>query len=336
MLANNEIRALSREQLKGKWAKMALLTLVVLIVTGVPSYFFLESSYGSLITGVVTGLLFFGVLRVTFNIANRNEFDLNEYFKSGRSYLRYLLFSILLSLITIVISIVFIFVSTIAFGVSLMSFIPSEAALSSTMSQAEVARAVVSSIPLGIFVLIFVVTILYMFLMIVIEMIYSQTSYIIIRDHDDIGVIDSMRFSRKLMKGYKLRFFLLNLSFIGWGILSILTLGIGLLWLIPYFYVSNANFFLELIKEREDLAREMDIVDAYAGDYFRTYENEYGVAGDFGVDYQNNYNQSNANEEKSEKNTDVVGQGEDSQMNATEQNKDDQVFVDELNDDINK
>ena len=35
-------------------------------------------------------------------------------------------------------------------------------------------------------------------------------------------------------------------SFIGWAILSLLTLGIGSLWLIPYMEASRAAFYREI------------------------------------------------------------------------------------------
>ncbi|KUH45897.1 hypothetical protein M2E15_3170 [Bacillus mycoides] len=44
------------------------------------------------------------------------------------------------------------------------------------------------------------------------------------------------------MKGHKLDLFLLWLSFIGWAILAILTLGIGFLWLSPYVGTTTAHF----------------------------------------------------------------------------------------------
>lgn len=56
------------------------------------------------------------------------------------------------------------------------------------------------------------------------------------------------------MDGYKWRYFLLNLSFIGWGILCIFTLGIGLLWLIPYINTSLAEFYRQRIETTEKKA----------------------------------------------------------------------------------
>jgi uncharacterized membrane protein len=52
--------------------------------------------------------------------------------------------------------------------------------------------------------------------------------------------------SMKMMKGHKMKLFLLDLSFIGWGLLCILSLGIGFLWLIPYVQSARAAFYQNL------------------------------------------------------------------------------------------
>jgi uncharacterized membrane protein len=46
-----------------------------------------------------------------------------------------------------------------------------------------------------------------------------------------------------MMQGNRWKLFCLGLRFIGWGILCLLTLGIGFLWMLPYFYVSFARFY---------------------------------------------------------------------------------------------
>ena len=51
------------------------------------------------------------------------------------------------------------------------------------------------------------------------------------------------------MKGHKMRCFLLSLSFIGWILLGILTLGIGYIWLIPYMYTTMAAFYQDVKNE---------------------------------------------------------------------------------------
>ncbi|MGN0187254.1 MAG: DUF975 family protein [Paludibacteraceae bacterium] len=54
------------------------------------------------------------------------------------------------------------------------------------------------------------------------------------------------------MSGHKMKLFLLDLSFIGWGILCVLTFGIGFLWLAPYISVSHAHFYEELIASNQE------------------------------------------------------------------------------------
>ena len=44
------------------------------------------------------------------------------------------------------------------------------------------------------------------------------------------------------MRGKRLKLFLLELSFIGWAILSVLTLFIGFIFLAPYMQTSYAKF----------------------------------------------------------------------------------------------
>lgn len=75
---------------------------------------------------------------------------------------------------------------------------------------------------------------------------YSQT-YFLLRDHPEYTVIQAITESKNRMKGYKWKYFLLNLSFIGWGILSVISLGIGFLWLVPYTTTSLATFYNEFI-----------------------------------------------------------------------------------------
>ena len=53
------------------------------------------------------------------------------------------------------------------------------------------------------------------------------------------------------MDGHKWQLFCLHLSFIGWWLLCILTLGIGTLWLAPYIQNSTAAFY-------EDLKNQFD------------------------------------------------------------------------------
>jgi uncharacterized membrane protein len=98
---------------------------------------------------------------------------------------------------------------------------------------------------LGAYLLMVIFIFLWMLLLIVPGIIaaiaYSQVFYILAEDNS-IGAMDALKKSKKMMYGYKWKYFCLGLRFIGWSLLCILTLGIGLLWLMPYMQVSYANF----------------------------------------------------------------------------------------------
>lgn len=77
---------------------------------------------------------------------------------------------------------------------------------------------------------------------------YSMTPYIL-RDYPELSPNQAINLSQKMMKGHKFDFFWLILSFLGWTLLCILTLGIGTLWLAPYTYTSFAAFYEDVKKE---------------------------------------------------------------------------------------
>ncbi|MGI2748499.1 DUF975 family protein [Bacillus cytotoxicus] len=78
---------------------------------------------------------------------------------------------------------------------------------------------------------------------------YAMTFYILV-ENPEYSVLQALKESKSIMKGHKLDLFLLWLSFIGWGILAMFTLGIGLLWLYPYFTTTTAHFY-RYISEKE-------------------------------------------------------------------------------------
>ena len=75
---------------------------------------------------------------------------------------------------------------------------------------------------------------------------YALVPYLLV-DEPDLSIGDTFKRSRLLMKGHKFDLFYLELSFIGWALLGILTLGIGYLWLIPYIYTSVGVFYKDVV-----------------------------------------------------------------------------------------
>lgn len=57
--------------------------------------------------------------------------------------------------------------------------------------------------------------------------------------------------SRELMDGYKWKLFCLELSFIGWWFLVIITLGVASIYVVPYYTAAHAEFYLQLRKAND-------------------------------------------------------------------------------------
>lgn len=79
---------------------------------------------------------------------------------------------------------------------------------------------------------------------------YAMTPYIL-SDEPELSGSQAIDRSRAMMKGHKFDLFYLCLSFIGWGLLCVLTLGIGFFWLVPYIQTSMASFYAEVKAEYE-------------------------------------------------------------------------------------
>ena len=71
---------------------------------------------------------------------------------------------------------------------------------------------------------------------------YALTPYILL-DEPELTARQAITRSCEIMEGRRWKLFCLYLSFIGWGILSLLTFGIGFLWLVPYMNASIAAFY---------------------------------------------------------------------------------------------
>ena len=71
---------------------------------------------------------------------------------------------------------------------------------------------------------------------------YSLCFYIL-ADNPNMGIMQALNESKRMMKGNKWKLFCLILSFIGWMILGLFTLGIGYLWLMPYIEVTMIAFY---------------------------------------------------------------------------------------------
>jgi uncharacterized membrane protein len=68
-------------------------------------------------------------------------------------------------------------------------------------------------------------------------------AYLIMAEDPAMTPFKALEASKALMAGHKADYALFVLSFIGWGIVSLLTFGLGTLYLLPYFNASKVNFY---------------------------------------------------------------------------------------------
>lgn len=74
---------------------------------------------------------------------------------------------------------------------------------------------------------------------------YAMTPYIM-HEHPELSSSECIKASKDMMRGYKWKLFCLDLSFIGWVLLGLLSLGIGLLWVQPYYECARVRFYESL------------------------------------------------------------------------------------------
>lgn len=81
---------------------------------------------------------------------------------------------------------------------------------------------------------------------IILTLMFAMTDYVIC--DKELSGVEPLTESKKLMDGHKGEYFVFNLSFLGWYILSLFTFGILLIWVIPYYNVAEALYYEELKK----------------------------------------------------------------------------------------
>lgn len=95
---------------------------------------------------------------------------------------------------------------------------------------------------------------------------YSMTNFVL-RDRPDLRYNGAIELSMAMMQGHKWDLFWLYLTFIGWAILCIFTLGIGYFWLQPYMTSTMANFYEEVKAEYEGRVFEKPAADFSESNY---------------------------------------------------------------------
>lgn len=230
-----ELKRLAREQLNGHWGlAIAANLLVEMIVSGLlmPFYFLLiltGSGTVQYITYIVAAIIISaasmilqcGILRMYFGFARNQEAGVGMVFEEfTRRPDRYVLGYVLI------------------FVVEMLCVLPGAICLAVGI---VVETVLAISIGVALYIAGFVVVI-------IVSLRLSQIFYLLV-EHGDMSVIEAFHVSSQMMEGNMGRFFYINLSFIGWSLLGLLSCGIGMLWVTPYMMQTNVNFYRHLTGE---------------------------------------------------------------------------------------
>lgn len=102
---------------------------------------------------------------------------------------------------------------------------------------------------LGLYLLVIIFTLLWTLLFIIPGIIkvysYSQAFYIL-AENPEMSPLECIKESQRLMKGHKWEFFVLELSFILWSLLTSVTFGLAGIYVVPYMTMTFTNFYLAL------------------------------------------------------------------------------------------
>lgn len=215
----SEIKSTSREQLLDNWKLPVLFTFLTLVLYGVSVYFDDDiSNFGIAVTltvSILVGILSIFLTNILLNIAKYNEV------KSIKIPLKKFLRIVGASILIFVPMFVLIFLVVLGATIGLVgitdSFIP---------------------------ILIIVIAI-YAFCFIA-GLYLSFINYLIL---DDNKIFKSIKYSFLYMKGNLLKTIWLCITFIPWMLLTVITLGLGLLYVGPYLQLVYINYYLELKNE---------------------------------------------------------------------------------------
>lgn len=89
-------------------------------------------------------------------------------------------------------------------------------------------------------------TVLLCCLFIIPGIIYSYSTYFayeLMSDNPNLKPMEALRLSRKMVRGHRTELFVLDLSFIPWYLLLVITLGIASIYVDPYVYTTKALYY---------------------------------------------------------------------------------------------
>lgn len=250
-MVSSSLRASAREALKGKWGKAALLTLCYSVIMFVASWLLnLVPVVGPIVEFVISLPISFGLLVSFMKLKRDEDVTYTEFLSIGFSNFAKVwgVFGnmILKMIIPVVLIIVFLVVFIIGIG-------GTGVALLHNYGNSYYGAA---SSGFGGLAMIGIIGYFASIIYAIVKGYLYSLSYYILYDNPDKSGKEIVESSESMMRGNRWSFFWLGLTFIGWAILSVFTLYIGLLWLMPYIMVTFVCFYETLAGQNENKTEE--------------------------------------------------------------------------------
>lgn len=259
-----QIRAKALEKLSGNWKMPVITALLYLLISFSISFLQKTIGRGSSLSSII-GLVYFiitipigfGLISFFLKFVKEEEIDSFTFLKDGFNnfglawsvYGRTLLKMLLPIILTIVIVIAF--SSTLVFGIIGQTYYSVYGRVKYSVSLTNLTGGFAIAI-----LILFALLIACEVWLIVRQFLYIFSNMIAI-EKPELTALEAVNESERLMKGNRTRYFCLSISFIGWAFLSILTFGIGFIWLIPYIQVSTVEFY-KMIKEENESNKKVE------------------------------------------------------------------------------
>lgn len=255
----SEIKSKARESLINKWGKAALVTfcyfviefLINFMISGSEKSFPLLSSLLSIGEAVISVPLAYGIMMSFMKLKRSENVEAFDFFTDGFSNFGRawgITWGVVKKLLVPIILIVVLYIIFIATSVS---FAISGGLFNSTLVSTS------ASVTTGLLSVVCGIGLIALYVWVVIKSLFYVLVYQVAYDNPNFSSKEVVEESERLMTGNRGRYFVLQLSFIGWAILACLTFGIGFLWLTPYITISTICFY-EALAGKSDSAIEVD------------------------------------------------------------------------------
>lgn len=245
---SSELRAKAREKLTGKWGKAACISLAYLVIAFLIGFIqghvegnaFLNLIV-SIIAFVIEVPLSFGLIYSFYKLFKDEETSAFDFCSLGFSNFGRAWGVTWQTILKMIVPVILMIISYVLIAFSVSLYVTSSFSYIYSGSTSGLGMAGLLSI-VGIILLIFSV------IWGITKYYYYALSYLIAMDNPEMTSKEAVEESKKLMNDNRGKLFGLQISFIGWAILALFTLGIGYIWLIPYMQFAIICFY-DKVKE---------------------------------------------------------------------------------------